>query len=316
MNFVLFLVSLFVVVRGADFAVRYALALARKSRLPEHVVGFLMVAVISVFPETFISIISVLEDIPSFGLGTLFGSNVADLTVVFGLAVILSPRGLVVSSKVIKESSLYIATLFIPLLLGFDGLYSRIEGFILVLVGVLFFILILGRKHHALVKPDSVSGVPKSEKPHPKNFFYLILSLGLLLVASYFTVRFGILSAESLGVSPAFVGILVVALGTTMPELFFSIKALQKNHHNLALGDVLGTVITDATIVVGVMAMIRPFAFNSRLIHITGIFMLLAAIILFFFMKTGRLLTKRESLALFIFYLIFVWAEFNVNQGS
>ncbi|MEK9194426.1 MAG: hypothetical protein AAB884_01300, partial [Patescibacteria group bacterium] len=87
---ILFIVSLVVVVKSAGFAVKHATYLARAAKLSEYIVGFLVVAFISVFPETFVSITSAIQGVPEFGLGTLFGSNVADLTIVVALVIFLA----------------------------------------------------------------------------------------------------------------------------------------------------------------------------------------------------------------------------------
>jgi cation:H+ antiporter len=300
------------VVKSAGVAVRHAAHLARSAKMAEYLIGFLVVAIISVFPETFISIMSAIQKVPSFGLGTLFGSNVADLTLVFAIVVLFSAQGLKVESRVIKEFSTYLSILLIPLLFGSDGFYSRIDGFILILAGVIFYALLL-QEDHKFFHPASPE---ENHKPRQifGHLFYLTLSLAVLLLASYTTVKFGVLAAKDLGLNPTLIGLLVVSLGTTMPELFFSLRAARKSHHELALGDVLGTVITDATIIVGILALIRPFGFNPNLIYVTGVFMVLAAALLFFFMKTERRLSRKEGLLLVLFYLIFIWAELTVNK--
>jgi cation:H+ antiporter len=105
---------------------------------------------------------------------------------------------------------------------------------------------------------------------------------------------------------------LVVGLGTTMPELFFSLRSVRKNDDSLAIGDILGTVLADATIVIGLIAMINPFVFPKTTIYIGGVFMIAAAFILFSFMKSGHTVTKKEITALFIFWVTFALVQFIV----
>ena len=148
-----------------------------------------------------------------------------------------------------------------------DGYYSRIEGIVLIIVGALFYFLLLRREH--------------SRKTTEKKTWswadclFLLASMTVLLLTSNLTVRFGVLLADSLHINPVLVAMLFVGVGTTLPELFFSIKAVRKNHASLAMGDILGTVITDAVIIVGILAMIKPFVFNQRIVYVTGIFMVL-----------------------------------------
>lgn len=306
LSFIFLLISLFVVIKSANFAIRYSIHLAESFNLPKYIIGFAVVAVISILPETFISITSAIEKIPSFGLGTLFGSNIADLTLVFALVVFLSGRKLRIESQLIKNRFLHIGAMAIPIILGLNGYYSRLDGIILILVGLLFYYLVL-KKNIYVAKINR-------EKFNIKNLVFLLFSMTGLLLGSHFTVKYGVDFARGLNVSPILIGMLVVGLGTTLPELFFSIKAAKHHHDNLALGDILGTVVADATIVVGIMALISPFAFNLRIIYITGLFMFLAIFLLFYFMKSDRILSRKEAFLLFVFYIIFVLTEFLVNR--
>lgn len=306
LSFIFLLISLFVVIKSANFAIRYSIHLAESLNLPKYIIGFVVVAVISILPETFISITSAIEKIPSFGLGTLFGSNIADLTLIFSLVVFLSGRKIKIESQLIKNRLLHIGVIAIPIILGLNGYYSRLDGVLLISVGLLFYYLVL-KKNIYVAKIDR-------EKFNIKNLAFLLFSMTGLLLGSHFTVKYGVDFAQGLNVSPILIGMLVVGLGTTLPELFFSIKAAKHHHDNLALGDILGTVVADATIVVGIMALISPFAFNLRIIYITGLFMFLAIFLLFYFMKSDRILSRKEAFLLFVFYIIFVLTEFLVNR--
>lgn len=135
--------SLAVIMKGATWATRYAALVAESFRLSKYIVGFIIIAVISILPELFIAIDSVLIGNPSFGLGTLFGSNIADLTLVFAVIILLVGRGLKVESKILKNRKLYPLFLFLPLVLGFDGFYSRSDGLALAIIGCIFYYLAL-----------------------------------------------------------------------------------------------------------------------------------------------------------------------------
>jgi len=130
-NLALFLGSLFVMVKSAEYCTIRSSSLARFLHISEFVVSFFIVALISTFPEATVSILSAIEGMPQFGLGTLFGSNVADLTLVFGIVALLPNKGVRVKSEILKEDFLYLFLLMIPVLLGFDGEYSRVDGFII-----------------------------------------------------------------------------------------------------------------------------------------------------------------------------------------
>lgn len=303
----IFIVALFLVIKGATMATKHAARLAQNFRLSEYTVGFIIVSVISILPETFISINSAIKGIPSFGLGTLFGSNVADLTLVFAIIVWYAGRSLKVENKILKHHSTYPFLLLLPLLLGLDGNFSRMEGAALIAAGMVFYYIALKKGARRTVSIDN--GNKKL-----KNFFMLILSMAVLLVGSHFTVTSATSLSEYFAISPILIGMLVVGLGTTMPELFFSLKSVKHRDDSLAIGDILGTVLADATVVVGILALIHPFSFPKKIIYITGMFMVTASFMLFHFIRSGRTLSKRESYMLLVFWLLFVLVEFVANS--
>lgn len=295
------------VVKGATLATKYSAKLAENFHLSKYIVGFVIVAFISIIPETLISINSAIAGIPEFGLGTLFGSNVADLTLIFAILIIYAGRGIKIESKVLKNVRLYPFFLFLPLLFGLNGSYSRIEGVALILTGSLFYYLVFK------------NGVEVSErlrdgKDKYKNFLLLLVAMIMLLVGSHFTVTSATDLAHALKISPILIAMLVVSLGTTMPELFYSLKSVKKKDDGLAIGDIMGSVLADATIVVGFLAVIDPFYFPVKIVYITGAFMVAASLVLLRFMKSGRTISKKEGFMLLAFWVIYALTEFIMNK--
>ena len=306
-NVLIFVAAFLLVIKGALLATKYAERLAENFHLSKYTVGFIIVAIISILPETFISINAAIEGIPAFGLGMLFGSNIADLTLVFAVIILTAGRSLKVESNVLKNRA-YSFLLLLPLVLGLDGHFSRPEGMVLIIAGAIFYYITL---------KDGTDGSPylHNGEGRIKNFLMLLLSMAILLVGAHFTVTSATAIAGYLGISPILIGMLVVGLGTTMPELFFSLRSVKKDDDSLAIGDILGTVLADATVVVGVLALISPFAFPQKIIYITGAFMVAASFILFHVMRSGRTISKKEAYFLFFFWLMFVLAELMAMRG-
>jgi cation:H+ antiporter len=296
-----FLGSLAFVVKSANLAIEYSTHVAKSLRISTQVVGFLLIAFISVLPETAISLTSAWQGVPSFGLGTLFGSNVADLTLVLALITFFA-REIKVQKSILKMNWRFVGVMLAPLLMGLNGHYSRPEGILMMLLGGLFFYYILRKER------KQMSSVEYSFSY--KSLFLLLVCMAVLLVSAQFTVEYGVAFAHDIHLHPVFIGLVLVALGTTLPEFFFSLKAVEKHRDGLALGDILGTVI------VGLIAVIHPFSFDSNIIYVTGLFMFLAAALLFFLMHTGRTLSKKEGILLLVFYVLYVLVEFLVNQNG
>lgn len=308
LDLLLFCLSLFVLVKSAEFCIKYASKLARNFHVSEFIISFFVVAVISTFPETAVSVVSSMKGIPEFGLATLLGSNVADLTLVFGIVVLFSKNGIPIKSQVLKESYLYLFLLAFPIILGFDGYFSRSDGVLLIIGGLFFFFTLL-------VNIKKRNNEPSTPQDYVlKNSLWLILSLVVIFMSANYVVQFGTRFAQGINIPQIVIGLVFVSLGTCMPELFVSIRSVKTNHEGLALGDLLGTVIIDATIIIGLLAVMRPFYFPPTLAYLTGFAMFLAGVMVIYFIKKDKIITKKEGIALICFYFLFMIAEFLLNK--
>jgi cation:H+ antiporter len=306
-NLLIFAFSLVLVVKGATLATKYSAKLAEHFSISRYVIGFVIVAFISILPETIISINSAIQGIPEFGLGTLFGSNIADLSLIFALLILFSGRGVKIESKVLKDVSLYPFFLLLPIILGLNGHFSRIDGTILIITGVLFYYLVFKNGSES-------SKVFRNGNGKYKSIFLLFFAMSLLLIGAHFTVTSATMLAERLNITPILIGIIIVSLGTTMPEFLYSLKAIKQKEDSLAIGDILGSVLADATIVVGILAFISPFYFPVKIAYITGAFMVVASLVLLKFMRSGRTISKKEGILLLIFWVTYAAIEFFVNN--
>jgi len=306
-NLLIFIFSLFLVVKGATLATKYSAKLAKNFNVSRYIIGFVVVAFISILPETIISINSAIKGIPEFGLGTLFGSNVADLTLVFAILVFYAGRGIKIESKVLQNVRLYPIFLILPIILGLNGHFSRIDGATLIISGILFYYLVFRSGTESSKVFNNGSG-------KYKHVFFLIFAMALLLVGAHFTVTSATVLAHALQITPILIGMLVVSFGTIMPELFYSLKAVRKKEDGLAIGDIMGSVLADATIVVGILALISPFYFPVKIIYITGVFMVVASLILLKFMRSGRTITKKEGFMLLAFWATYAIIEFFISK--
>lgn len=307
----LFLALLLVMGQSASWAVRAAISLSRILGWSEFAISFVLVTFVSIIPETTIAVLSAFRGVPTIGLGTLLGSNVADLTFVFGVVALAARRPLKVESSFIKKDYVFLAFLLLPILLGFTGYFSRIDGALLVMgSGVFFYLLLKGN----IKKKREFNHAPNGSLI--KTIGILISGLLLTGLSANYMIGSAAFVAATLHVTPALIGLLVIALGTTLPELLFSSRAARHAHPTLALGDVLGTVVADATLVLGITALIHPFAFNPRMVILTGLFMFLAGLFFFSLLRSGRELTKIEGVFLLLFYTAFVLVEFLLRNWT
>ena len=301
------MISISLIVFWALWATKYATKFSENFHVSKFVIGLIIVSVISILPETLIAINSVLEWAPELWLWTLFGSNVVDLTLAFGIIILFSWRkNLKIEAKVLKTDTFYPYFILLPIILWLDGHYGRLEWVVLIIVGIFFYYMAFK------------NGVNEAPEIRPKgkrwvNVCCLLWSIAVLLIGSHFAVNAGIEIARILEINPILIGMFVIGLGTIIPETVFAFHAVKKHEDSLAVWDLLWTVLADATIVVGILALISDFYFPQKVVYITGWFMLIAAIVLSYFMHTGKKLSKREWIALILLWMIFLLTEYFIN---
>jgi|SRR3989344_650 len=300
---ILFLISLVILAKSSQLAIRFASKLSKAANISEFIVSFFFIAFITVLPETAIGIISAIKEIPSLGAGTLIGSNVADLSLIFGIVILASVKGLRLKNEDKKENFLYSVILLIPLLLALDGNFSRIDGLILVFSGIYFY--------YRLIEDFRLFN--KNKKRDMKNVLkyslFLTLSLLFLILSAYFTVKYGSDLSKLINIKPLILGSIVIALGTTLPELMFSLRSIKERHSELGIGDLFGTVLWDATIALGVIALINPFSFVKEVMIIPALFMFLAILAIDYLNRRDKVLSKKDGIYLILFYIVFLMVE-------
>jgi len=288
-------------------------ALSRMARFlgwREFIVAFIMALATSV-PNLFVGISSVMHKTPQLSFGDIIGANVLDMTLAIGLAALVA-RGLSADSKLVQGSVLFtIAIAILPLILIWDGVLGRGDGLIL-LLGFLFYNLWLFSKKERFKKvyePDQAA-LKIGFKNFMMDFGRLVLGVLLLLAASEGIVRSSLVFANSLQIPPILIGIVIIALGTSLPETYFAIASARKKEYWLILGNLMGSVIVVTTLVLGVVAMMMPIEIgNFNPFAVARVFLILSAAAFFFFIRSGRKVSRREALVMLSIYFVFLAVE-------
>ena len=144
--------------------------------------------------------------------------------------------------------------------------------------------------------------------------YIFILNLILLYGSSHYVVHYGTELALGLALPPIFIGLFFLALGTSLPELVFELRAMMSNHPQMALGDLIGSVIMNSTLVLAVTAFIFPITTNFFLFLTSALFMILATVLFAAFVRSGERFTYLEGISLLILYILFIIVELNVQQ--
>ncbi|WP_417528821.1 calcium/sodium antiporter [Marinomonas shanghaiensis] len=281
---------------SADRFVEGAAATAKYAGMPPLLIGMVVVGFGTSAPEMVVSAMAALDNNPDLALGNAIGSNIVNIGLILGLTAIIAP--IIVQSDIVRKEIPLL--LLIGLLLGYflwDGALTRFEA-VLLLVG--FFALIGWSIYSAMKgKGDALEGEMEQElvnhaMPIKKAIFWLIFGLVVLIISSRILVWGAVSIAQALGVSDLIIGLTIIALGTSLPELAASIIAVRKGEHDIAIGNVVGSNMFNILAVIGIAGIISPMTnLTGEVLSRDWLVMMGMTVVLlvmaYGFRKTGRI---------------------------
>lgn len=298
--------SLFILGKSAHFVTIAITRIGHKLGISEFITGFVILGIATSFPEIFVGIQSAISNTPQLSLGNLLGANIVLLTLISGITALLN-NGINLKSELSQPGRLLqiIFLIMAPILVLLDFRITRPEALFL---GALF----VGYTIYLVYKaPKDSPALEEHFLDH--RFLHTLFLFGAgtvgLLVASRVVVYSSISIATLMHIPTVVVGVLMLAVGTNLPEISVVIAAVRKHHTNLVIGDILGSAATN-TLVVAMIGFIRPFVIDERqIIEVTSGFMIVALGLFFWFTKTKNRLTFTEGCLLLAFYASFVVSQ-------
>ena len=268
MSIAAIVLGLAVLVWSADRFVDGASATARYAGMPPLLIGMVIVGFGTSAPEIVVSVISAMEGNPGLALGNGYGSNIANIGLILGITALISPIS--VHSQVLrKELPILLVITLLSLALLWNGMLARTDAIVLLVVFVL--LMAWSIKQGMNDGKDSMTGEEVKELDEnlmtlKQAIFWLVFGLLLLVVSSRVLVWGAVNIAHAFGVSDLIIGLTIVAIGTSLPELASSIAAIRKNQHDLAIGNVIGSNLFNTLAVVGLAGVIHPLDVASEVI--------------------------------------------------
>lgn len=258
-----------VLVWSADKFVDGAVGVAEFCGMSTLLIGMVVVGFGTSAPEMVVSALSALQGNPELALGNAYGSNIANIALILGFTALITP--LVVKRSVIKKDlPVLIGVTALAILLVVDGSVSRLNGltFLAVFFAVMGYNIYSEMKKGKTAGADEVdsdpSAAPAEKSSLGKSIFWLLLGLILLVVSSKMLVWGAVEIARSLGMSDLLIGLTIVAIGTSLPELASSIAAARKGEDDLAVGNIIGSNLFNTLMVVGIAATLDPMESVER----------------------------------------------------
>ena len=303
MNFVLqivfFALGFFLLVKGADWFVDGASGLARKLGIPQLVIGLTIVAMGTSLPEAAVSISAALRGNAEITIGNIVGSNILNILIILGVTALIATLK-VADSTVRYEIPFMIVVTFVLLWLGYTGgQVTWLEG---VILWVLFLLYL--RYLYMMAKKGKEEEREVEQLSTAKIIGLILAGVVMIVAGSNFAVEGASNLAKALGISQRFIGLTIVALGTSLPELVTSVSAARKHNADIAIGNIVGSNIFNILFIVGTTALITPVTFASGFVVDT----LIAAavgILLFVCVARTKELRKKAGIVMLLAYILY-----------
>jgi cation:H+ antiporter len=285
-NGLLILFGFVMLIKGADYLIEGAVSLAERAGLSLFLVGITIVAFGTSAPELFVSLIGAVNNSTGISIGNIIGSNISNIGLVLGLALIVSKAAFDVEKDnglYLKKGLIMVLVMLVFHLLARDGYLSRLDGSILIILFVMFIA-------YLIITHDS--SVSEEEVERPFSWLSTIQILGgilFLFLGGRVLVTSSVAIARLLSISEFIIGVTIVAVGTSLPELAASIVAALKNKASISIANIIGSNIFNVLLVIGVVSIIHPIKFSYDIV--AGSFYVNTLIAIFF---TGILLMSKK----------------------
>lgn len=306
MNTVLIIIgSILVLVKSASYVIKAASNLAKEFGITDYLIGFAIVALGTSLPELMTAIFGSIAGKSELVLGDLIGANILDTTVVLGLMAVVGRR-IKIEGKMFStfDTTLFmtLSIVVLPLLLGIDGRISRIDGIVLLGAYSIYLYRLIEReetfRHRKHLIPLEIW----------KDILTFIVALPLLLLSAKFLVTSVSSIIEEFHFSSYIGGMILLAVGTTLPELTVEVSSAWKGIKNIGFGDVIGSIMVNSSLILGLAAVINPILIPKTAFITSILFMLTSTFVALLFLQK-EIVTWKEGLALILIYITFIVSE-------
>lgn len=307
MSFFLILIGFILLILGGNWLLKSAVSISLGLKIPKIIIGMTVVSFATSAPELIVSINSAVNGYPDLALGNVIGSNIANLALVLGITLLIAEMDVQKSFFTTNWPVMMVASILLFLFLHNDYLISDFEGLIFILFLIFFLVYLFRFQNYDIIDdlPEDVDLLPAS-----KTFIFFLLGSVGLWGGSEMLITGATDLAITLGVGERLIGVTVVSVGTSIPELAASIIAVLKKEKAISLGNLIGSNIFNILAVVGITSLITPIPANDHVIYTNDIYwMLLVSMVLpILILLPKKMELKRKSgVVLLLIYIAFLY---------
>jgi cation:H+ antiporter len=298
---------------GGELLIKGSVSIAKKAGVSELFTGLVIVGFGTSFPELMVSVGAALQGASDIAIGNVIGSNIGNTLLILGLCATVLPL-IVTELSLRRDATAVLVATILLMILSIDGTLGIADAMILLsLLAVYLFIAYRTESGSFTQQEQEYVAIEPSQGDHPSVFMSVLLTisgLALLIVGARFLLNGALGISEILEISEAVIGLTVVAVGTSLPELTISLLAVIRGNTDVAVGNILGSNIFNLLGILGISILFNPISVNPRIIEFDQWILLGTAILLFVFMMTGRKLTRGEGGLLLFGYVAYVFISY------
>lgn len=301
------LLGLLLLAGGGEALVRGAISIARMAGLTPAVIGLTVVAIGTSLPELVVSLLAARQGQPDLAVGNVVGSNILNIAGILALTALIAPIP-VTESAIMREWPFMVLMTCLLVLLASDGVLGRVEGAMMVTALVGFIAFMVRRARAEFGAEPAAPSVSRSLLDRPAPAILAVAAGVTLLVLGGETLVSGAIGLARLaGLSERVIGLTIVAVGTSTPELAASLVAARRGRSDLAVANLMGSNIFNILGILGLTAMFRPLPVSSSIFRSDMVWMMVTAFALFPMLRTGRLISRGEGAVLLSLYAAYLF---------
>ncbi len=303
---IIFIMGLIGLWLGTQWVVKSAIGIAERFNRSHTFVGLAILAVGTDLPEVFVSIdasVLQLKGIESSGIitGNAIGSSIGQISIILGLAALFLNFKMA-KKDLLRDGTALLSSIALLYAVGLDGAISRMDGLILMAAYGIYYTILLKSQP----KNSTDNAQPQEHHSNLKLAGYLLVGFAALIFSSHLVVGSALFFAEKWGVAQTFVGIVLIGLGTSLPELAVSIGAAMRKSAGMSIGNIIGSNIFDTLIPIGIGGTISRTAMDSNLLKLDIPILFAITMLVILFLGTKRGISKVEAVVLVVIYLVYV----------
>ncbi len=304
---IIFIISLIFLVKSADWLLESAEKIGFSFGMSPFLIGITIVGVGTSMPELVSSLFAVFDNVTEIVVANALGSNIANIFIIVSLSVIVAKNLTVTKNLVDLDIPILLSSTALFYLTAWDGKITLIEALLLIAsyVSYVLFTIFIKEAHE---QKEDLNNLEKAQR---KDYLWLIISLILISVSANYLIEAVVAISDILKIAPAIISITAVAIGTSLPELFVSVKAARAGKSEVALGNIFGSNVFNILMVVGIPALFADLSIDAKTMSI-GLPMLILTTVLFAFSGISKKIHMQEAVFYLIIYVLFMGKLFEL----